>query len=84
MSDFFSFGLGASTRSAAGDILETWYPLPLKQPEGVVAEAEQQVGNVLATVREGSAEALDSPVAEGAPPPVVIGTVTSRPPRPAI
>ncbi len=46
--------------------------------KGVVAEAEQQVGNLLATVREGSAEALDSPVAEGAPPPVVIGTVMAE------
>ena len=45
MSDFFSFGLGASSRSAAGDILDTWYPLPLKQPEGVVAEAARRVGN---------------------------------------
>ena len=45
MSDFFSFALGASTRSAVGDILDTWYPLPLKHPQGVVAEAARRVGN---------------------------------------
>ena len=45
MSDFFSFGLGASTRSAAGDILDTWYPLPLKQLPRVVAEVARRVGN---------------------------------------
>ena len=44
MSDLFSFALGSSTRSAAGDILDTWYPLPLKQPKGVVAEAARRVG----------------------------------------
>ena len=45
MSDLFSFALGSSTRSAAGDMLDTWYPLPLKRPRGVVAEAARQVGN---------------------------------------
>ena len=45
MSNFFGFGLGPSTRSAAGDILDTWYPLPLKHPEGGVAEAVLRVGN---------------------------------------
>ena len=45
MSDLFSFALGSSTRSAAGDMLDTWYPLPLKRPQGVVAEAAKQVGN---------------------------------------
>ena len=45
MSDFFSFGLGASARSAAGDILDTWYPLPLKQLPRVVAEVARRVGN---------------------------------------
>ena len=44
MSDLFSFALGSSTRSAAGAILDTWYPLPLKQPKGVVAEAARRVG----------------------------------------
>ncbi|MDE0055859.1 MAG: DapH/DapD/GlmU-related protein [Gammaproteobacteria bacterium] len=45
MSDLFSFGLGASTRNTAGDILDTWYPLPLKEPQGAVAEAAQRIGN---------------------------------------
>ncbi len=45
MSDLFSFALGSSTRSSAGDMLDTWYPLPLKRPQGVVAKAARQVGN---------------------------------------
>ena len=46
--------------------------------KGVKAETELQVGNLLATLREGSAEALDTPVAEGASPPVVIGKVMAE------
>ena len=45
MSDLFSFGLGTSTRNAADDILDTWYPLPLKQPEGAIADAAKRIGN---------------------------------------
>ena len=45
MSDLFSFALGPSTRSARGDILDTWFPLPLKHPSGAVAEAARQVGS---------------------------------------
>ena len=45
MSELFSFALGASTRSNLGEILDTWYPLPLKQPRGAAAEAARQVGN---------------------------------------
>ena len=45
MSDLFSFGLGPSARNAAGDILDTWFPLPLKQPSGTIADAARCVGN---------------------------------------
>ena len=45
MSDLFSFALGASTRSAAGDILDTWFPLPLREPSGAVAEAARHAGS---------------------------------------
>ncbi|MBI3895508.1 MAG: ABC transporter permease [Acidobacteria bacterium] len=41
--------------------------------KGVDPEAESRVGNLLATVREGSIEALSEPVAPNAAPPVVIG-----------
>ncbi len=45
MSDFFSFALGTSTRNARGDILDTWFPLPLRQPSDNVAEAARRIGN---------------------------------------
>jgi len=47
-------------------------PMMLK---GVDVEAESQVGNLLSTVREGSAEALKEPVTPAGAPPVVIGKV---------
>ncbi len=63
MSDFFSFALGSSTRNASGNILDTWFPLPLRCPSGNVADAARRVGN-----REGAgpedatliADALDA------------------------
>jgi lipoprotein-releasing system permease protein len=47
-------------------------PMMLK---GVDAEAEARVGNLLGTVREGSAAALNQPVSASSTPPVVIGKV---------
>ena len=63
MSDLFSFALGSSTRNSSGDILDTWFPLPLRQPSGNVTEAARHVGD-----REGAgpedatliADALDA------------------------
>ena len=45
MREFFSFALGPSTRSTTGEILDSWFPLPLKQPSGAVADAARRVGN---------------------------------------
>ena len=41
--------------------------------KGVDPEVESQVGTLLGSVREGSAEALNAPVEPGSQPPVVIG-----------
>ena len=45
MSDFFSFALGPSTRNSDGEILDTWFPLPLKHPSSTVVEAARHVGS---------------------------------------
>lgn len=63
MSDLFSFALGSSTRNSSGDILDTWFPLPLRQPSGNVTEASRRVGNHEATGAEDAiliADALDA------------------------
>ena len=63
MSDLFSFALGSSTRNSGGEILDTWFPLPLRQPSGNVTEAARRVGNQEAAGPEDAtliADALDA------------------------
>ena len=45
MSDLFAFAMGISGRNGADDILDTYFPAPLKEISGDLAEAAHQIGS---------------------------------------
>ncbi len=45
MSDLFAFGMGIASRNAAGKVLDTWFPAPLRTVAGAVAEIAAAIGS---------------------------------------
>lgn len=45
MSDLFAFGMGIASRNAAGEVLDTWFPAPLRTVAGAVAEIAGAIGS---------------------------------------
>lgn len=44
MGDLFAFGMGIASRNAAGGVLDTWFPAPLRDVAGAVAEIAAAIG----------------------------------------
>lgn len=45
MGGLFAFGMGIASHNAAGEVLDTWFPAPLRDASGATAAAARQVGS---------------------------------------
>ena len=43
--DLFAFGMGIASHNAAGAVLDTWFPAPLREAGGATATAARKVGS---------------------------------------
>lgn len=62
MDGLFAFGVGLASRNAAGEVLDTWYPAPMRDCGGAVAEAVREAGGTDVAPPEAAtriADALD-------------------------
>ena len=55
MASLFAFGMGIASRNAAGDVLDTWFPAPLRDVTGATAAAARQAGSDSAATPEAAA-----------------------------
>lgn len=55
MGGMFAFGMGIASHNAAGEVLDTWFPAPLRDVTGATAAAAREVGSDTAARPEAAA-----------------------------
>ena len=60
MGSLFAFGLGIASRNAAGKVLDTWYPAPMRDCAGAVRDVMRDIGSDDAVPPEAAARIADA------------------------
>ncbi len=60
MGSLFAFGLGIASRNAAGKVLDTWYPAPMRDCAGAVSDVMRDIGSDAAAPPEAAARIADA------------------------